>query len=570
MFKGHPKGLVVAFLTNMGERFGFYTMMGILVYFLQAKYGLGGTNAGYIYSAFYFSIYGLSIMGGIIADYLTRKGKRGLGQTIFIGIIIMLLGYVVMAIPIADKKTFGLVITIIGLFVIAFGNGLFKGNLQAMVGNLYESPKYAHLRDRAFSIFYMGINVGAFFAPNAARGIRTWYLRQQGYKYDMELPELCNNFLDGETVDMDKFQDLADTVSGIHVTELAQFSNNYIDAFSTGYHYAFGIAGVAMLVSLVVYLFFRGQLKAGDLIIKKGDETIDADKTGGATVVEDLTKEQSKQRFVAMILVMVVVMFFWMSFHQNGLTLSMFARDYVIKEVGPVTFMLFDIYALLSVIGVIIGIVLLIRKASELTTRLIGLAMIVGFGYLSYYFYTGFGEHNQIEPETFQHFNPIFIVFLTPVIVVFFAWLHRMKREPSTPRKIGIGMILTAVAFVVMIIGSQGIITPDLISTSGDYTRVSPYWLIDTYLILTIAELFLSPMGISFFSKVAPPKFKGLAQGMWLGATAIGNLFLFVGTLLWDNVGSLWHVWAVFTIICIISASFIFGVMKRLERAAES
>lgn len=568
MLKGHPKGLVVAFFANMGERFGFYTMMGILVFFLQAKYGLSGTHAGLIYSIFYFSIYGLSILGGIIADHLTRKGKRGLGQTITLGIVIMFLGYIFMTIPLNDKGTVGLVVSIVSLFIIAFGNGLFKGNLQAMVGNLYEAPQYAHLRDRAFSLFYMGINIGAFFAPNAARGIRTWYLGTQGLKYDNAIPELAHRYMNGEPIDVTKFQELANevTINQAAITNLSEFSRNYIDAISTGFHYAFGVAGIAMLISLAVYLGFKKFLRAGDLIIKSDDDKSIDEDTHGATVVKEMSGTQVRQRFIAMILVMLVVMFFWMSFHQNGLTLSLFARDYVVREVGPLTYMFFDLKSLLSFIAVVIGIVLVVQKSAKAMNRMLGGVLILAGGFLTYYFYSTYGTANQIEPETFQHFNPIFIVFLTPVVVGFFAWLYKRGKEPSTPRKIGIGMILAAVGFLVMVIGSRNLIAPSEIATAASYDRVSPYFLINTYLILTIAELFLSPMGISFFSKVAPPKFKGLAQGMWLGATALGNLLLFVGTELWERV-ELWQVWAVFVTCCILSAIFIFSIMKKLERA---
>ncbi|MDD3509460.1 MAG: oligopeptide:H+ symporter, partial [Parabacteroides sp.] len=166
MFKGHPKGLIIASIANMGERFGFYTMMAILLLFLQAKFGLDQVEAGSIYSTFYFLIYVLALVGGFVADRWL-----GLGKTIFSGIVLMFLGYIVIAIP-----GTGLYPVLGGLLIIALGNGLFKGNLQALVGNLYDDPKYSQLRDRAFSIFYMCINIGAIFAPHAATGIRNWWL----------------------------------------------------------------------------------------------------------------------------------------------------------------------------------------------------------------------------------------------------------------------------------------------------------------------------------------------------------------------------------------------------------
>ncbi|HMT68366.1 MAG TPA: MFS transporter, partial [Bacteroidales bacterium] len=194
MLKNHPKGLLVAFFANMGERFGFYTMMAILVLFLQAKYGLAAEKAGDIYSWFYFAIYALALVGGILADS-TRKYKT----VILFGIIIMFAGYILMAVP-----GMSLTFVVIALFTIAFGNGLFKGNLQAVVGQMYDDPKYSKLRDSAFMIFYMGINIGAFFAPYAANGIRNWWLKTNGFAHDGSLPALCHQFTGGQMTDPPK------------------------------------------------------------------------------------------------------------------------------------------------------------------------------------------------------------------------------------------------------------------------------------------------------------------------------------------------------------------------------
>ncbi len=248
MLKNHPKGLLVAFFSNMGERFGFYTMMAILVLFLQAKYGLSAQNAGNIYSWFYFSIYALALVGGILADS-TKKYKL----VILAGIVIMFAGYIIMAIP-----GMTLTITVIGLMTIALGNGLFKGNLQAVVGQMYDDPKYSKLRDTAFMIFYMGINVGAFFAPFAANAMRNWWLKVNGFAHDGSLPSLCHQYLNGTLTDTTTFQQLADKVnfSG-PVSDLSAFAQNYLDVFSKGYNYAFGIAAAAMVISLLVYIIFN-------------------------------------------------------------------------------------------------------------------------------------------------------------------------------------------------------------------------------------------------------------------------------------------------------------------------
>ena len=261
MFKNHPKGLLPAALANMGERFGFYTMMAILTLFLMSKFGLDKTNAGLIYSVFYFSIYILAFVGGLIADK-TRNYKG----TILVGLIVMALGYLLIAVPtptpVRNVPLF-LTVTCVGLFTIAFGNGLFKGNLQALVGQMYDNEKYEKMRDSGFSLFYMFINVGAIFAPLAAVGMRNGWLSSQGFLYDPDLPELCHGFLRNSLSPeaTARFQELAATVSKNGApTDMTAFADGYLGAFATGFHFAFGIAIFAMLISLVIYLANKRKL----------------------------------------------------------------------------------------------------------------------------------------------------------------------------------------------------------------------------------------------------------------------------------------------------------------------
>lgn len=544
MFKGHPKGLYVAFFANMGERFGFYTMMAILVLFLQAKFGLDADKAGSIYSIFYFSIYALALVGGIIAD--RTQNYKG---TIMVGIFVMFAGYLLMATP-----GMGLTFTVIGLFTIAIGNGLFKGNLQALVGQLYDDPKYSKLRDSAFSVFYMGINVGAFFAPSAARAMRSWYLHSNGFAYDSDLPALCHKLMSGKQVDVTKLQELADkaTLSGNHVTDLNAFAHEYINVFSTGYNYAFGVAALAMVISLLSYVLFKKHLPDRKALAVNNPSLI------------KMPWAEEQKRLIALGLVFLVVIFFWMSFHQNGLSLTMFARDYMTKTVDPVTNMMFYLPALLSLVAAIAGIVMLVQKKSSSTNKAIGAGLTIAGGYLVYHFYKGMPAANPIEPEIFQQFNPLFIVALTPIVVGFFAWLRNRNIEPSTPKKIGIGMILAALGFAVMIASSIGLVSQVQLAGEPSPDRISAHWLISTYLVLTFAELFLSPMGISFVSKVSPPRFQGLMQGGWLGAAAVGNSLLWIGSSMYIRL-ELWQVWLIFVVCCLVSAAFIFSIMKRLE-----
>ena len=590
MFKNHPKGLVIAFFANMGERFGFYTMMAILVLFLQAKFDVNAQTAGSIYSWFYFAIYALALFGGIIAD-ATKKYKA----VIMTGIIIMFLGYVMMAIP--GKS---LAITVIFLFTIALGNGLFKGNLQAVVGQMYDDPKYEKLRDKAYLLFYMGINIGAFFAPFAANGARNWWLKANGLHHDGSLPALCHQMLNGTLTDTAKFGELANNASATGpVTDLTAFAQNYIDVFSRGYNYAFAVAAGAMLISLTVYIFFNKllpnkEVSISDKEIKVSGGFLKILISGAVMAVTvlvfyfllgnvdigfafglfagfvawiiQISNKEERPRIMALLLVFLVVIFFWMSFHQNGLTLTFFARDYTVKAVSAFTYLFFDMWNILAFIGTIAGLVLLVKKG-ETKLRMIGGAMFLIFGAITYYFFKQAETSNDIQPEVFQSFNPLFIVSLTFLVMGIFTWLADRGKEPSTPKKIGIGMIIAAVGLTVMLVSSLDIVSPFELNGAPvpDSSRVSPYWLINSYLILTIAELFLSPMGLSFVSKVSPARFQGLMQGGWLLATAVGNKLLGIGSFFWDKI-EIWQLWAIFVACCLVSAAFIFSIMKRLER----
>jgi proton-dependent oligopeptide transporter, POT family len=618
MLKNHPKGLLVAFFSNMGERFGFYTMMAILVLFLQAKYGLSAEKAGGIYSWFYFSIYALALLGGILADS-TKKYKL----VILAGIIIMFAGYIIVAVP-----GMSLTLTIVGLFTIALGNGLFKGNLQAVVGQMYDDPKYSKFRDTAFMIFYMGINVGAFFAPFAATGMRNWWLKTNGFAHDGSLPSLCHQYLGNSLTDTTVLQELANKVSlNGPVTDLTAFANNYIEVFSRGYNYAFGVAAVAMVISLIVYIAFNRYLPSKDKVKDTDTKTTSfaAEKidfkpvpiiaalfamgitafglhfikpvgwTAGfafglfaafVTWIVLTSKKEERGRITALVLVFFVAIFFWMSFHQNGLTLTLFARDYTVKQVGIFTNMFFTLPSMLAFIGAIAGIVLLLYRNMKASMKITGgILFLVSIWFIFYFTYgfdpttilsklfglSRFSPQNSISPEVFQSFNPLFIVALTFPVMGLFAWFNKKGIEPSTPKKIGIGLIIAAFGFLIVLAGSIGAPSPVTLHGApvADADRVSPYWLISSYLILTVAELFLSPMGLSFVSKVAPSRFQGLMQGGWLLATAAGNKLLFVGTLLWDKI-QLTTLWLVFIVCLLLSATFIFSILKRLEKAASS
>ena len=629
MFKGHPKALYALALANTGERFGYYTMLAVFALFLRANFGLDADMASIIYSTFLGLVYFMPLFGGVLAD------KFGYGKMVTIGISVMFAGYLLLSLPLGGE-TLAMVAMLGSLLFIAIGTGLFKGNLQVMVGNLYDDPKYADKRDSAFSLFYMAINIGALFAPTAAVAIKDWAEKD------------------------------------------LNFSGN--DA----YHFSFAVACVALIISMAIYFACRRWYRHVE-----GGKKVVGDKT--AQVVDNLTPAETKARITALCLVFAVVIFFWMAFHQNGLTLTFFADEFNETSVSGLSTMLFDVWNLVLIVVAIYATFSIFQSKGVKGKLISGL---IGSGVLAFLVYRAFGIQADttigIDAPIFQQFNPFYVVALTPFSMAIFGALGKSGKEPSAPRKIAYGMLVAAVGFVIMAVGSRGLNTPDAQQTSivvekgmtlavdmhkaqdnkealdkvnkekTEYeekltkavedakkdnkeekiakaekllalynevynaktitlttivpevvntpeaplseeelaaataaaeeaqkkydaakkeldeieantepvTRVSSYWLILTYLILTFAELLLSPMGISFVTKVAPPKYKGLMMGGWFVATAIGNFLVAVGGLLWGGF-SLTVVWSVFVGLCLLSALFMFVMMKRLEAATK-
>ena len=590
-------------LANTGERFGYYTMLAVFALFLRENFGLEAGTAGAIYSTFLGLVYFMPLVGGMLAD------KFGFGRMVTIGISVMFAGYMLLSFPLGGD-TIAMIAMMAALVLISLGTGLFKGNLQVMVGNLYDDPKYADKRDSGFSLFYMAINVGSLFAPTTAVGIKNWAQNSLGY------------------------------------------------ASNDAYHFAFMVACVALVLSILIYYVFRFTFRHVEGGKKKGE---------AAQVVDNLTPEQTKQRIVALCLVFAVVIFFWMAFHQNGLTLTYFADEFTQTNAFGFDTMLFDVWNLALVIIAVYAAFSIFQSESAKGKLLSG---VIASAILAFLVYRSMGIDAEavkaVSAPIFQQFNPFYVVALTPVSMAIFGSLAKKGKEPSAPRKIAYGMLVAAIGFAIMAVGSNGLNTPndqaraiavnkgeaiaEHIYAAGDdaealataekeksdfegklteenkalfaqvfdakltilagasvaedtaiaeaeteeateevaapaedaklaeataaleaikaetktETRTSPYWLIFTYLILTFAELLLSPMGISFVSKVAPPKLKGLMMGGWFVATAIGNMLVAVGGFLWAGL-PLWSVWTVFIVLCLLSALFMFVMMKRLE-----
>ena len=561
MFKGQHKGLYALALANTGERFGYYTMLAIFMLFLQAKFGWGGAAASQVYSIFLAAVYFMPVVGGWLAD------KIGYGKCVVTGIAIMFAGYLCLSIPTAANGL-GVALMIGALALIAVGTGLFKGNLQVLVGNLYDDPKYSAKRDSAFSLFYMAINIGAMFAPAAATAITNRFLGKAGLIYKADIPALAHQFLGGTITpeNTEKLTSLASQMpdASIASMDMAGFSQYYIDHLSSAYNMGFAVACLSLIASIAIYFGCRNWFKHADVNAKQA--------AASATPVKELTKEQEKSRITALILVFAVVIFFWMAFHQNGQSLTWFARDYTQSFAEGWTRIGFNIWALALIAASVYTLFATFqseKNTSKIICGVITAALWVG----AYGIYKGLPNPLEIFPQLFQQFNPFFVVALTPVSMAIFSALagkkdakHPNGSEPSAPVKIGLGMFVAAIGYLVMIIASRGQASPAELAGTVSPDPVVPTWLMGTYLILTFAELLLSPMGISFVTKVAPPRLKGLMMGLWFASTAVGNYLSSIPGLLWDAV-PLWANWAILMALCIIAGVIMFAMMKKINAA---
>ena len=266
MFKGQPKGLYALALANTGERFGYYTMLAIFMLFLQAKFGWEHAAASHLYAVFMAVIYFMPVIGGWVAD------RVGYGKCVVAGICVMFLGYLMLTIP-TPANSLGLTLMIGALLLIAAGTGLFKGNLQVLIGNLYDDPKYADKRDSAFSLFYMAINVGAMFAPFAATAITNKFLAKAGLVYKADIPALAHHLLDGTITagNAERLAGLQAQMPDASVTALSlpEFSNYYIEHLSSSYNMGFAVACVSLIVSMGIYFACRSWFKHADVNAKQ-------------------------------------------------------------------------------------------------------------------------------------------------------------------------------------------------------------------------------------------------------------------------------------------------------------
>ena len=507
MFEGQPKGLWTLALANTGERFGYYTMLAVFTLFLQANFGFDEKLTSTIFSSFLMLVYFLPLFGGMLAD------KFGYSKMVTIGIFIMFTGYVLLSIPLG-KESVAMIAMGGALLLVSFGTGLFKGNLQVMVGDLYNDPKFADKRDAGFQLFYMAINVGALFAPTAAIMMMNW----------------------------------------------AQQSLGMTEADS--YHFAFAVACASLIVSIAIYYLGKSTFAQVITTSKKDANSNVCEQT------ETLSKSETTERIICLILVFAVVLFFWMAFHQNGLTLTFFARDYTATSATGITAMEFDVMNLVWCILIVYGLFAFFQSKTAKSKGIGAALVLIPAAILGYTYFQQADATVAVDAPIFQQFNPCFVVALTPVSIALFGWLGKKGKEPKAPVKIGLGMLVAAAAYLMMTVFSIGLPLPayDAEGMNLHMADVTPNLLVSTYLVLTFAELLLSPIGISFVTKVAPPKYRGMMMGGWFVSTALGNFLVQIPGYLWGK--ELYIVWGTLMCICLVAALFIFSIIKKLNKVA--
>ncbi|MBN1467014.1 peptide MFS transporter [candidate division KSB1 bacterium] len=540
MLKNHPKGLMVLFFTEMWERFGYYLMLGIFYLYMTDSKSGGGMGlpleqATDIVGTYLALVYLTPFIGGLLADRIL-----GYRLSIFIGGGLMAAGYLGLALP-------GWTAFWISLLLIIFGNGFFKPNISALVGNLYSSDQYKSLKDSGYNIFYMGINIGAFICNFVAAYLRNNY----GWGYAFAAAGF------GMIIGLVWFAGGQKIVREADVRKAKKAQD-------------MPLAKIFSIVLLPAVLFgVIGWLLPGTIF---GSDSTDAFILGSIPVVLFYfslwlrASREDKSPIAALLAIFGVVIIFWAIFHQNGSALTIWAEDYTDRRLPQWVEPIAEKMGMVERVDTSPREVIRTEKGAPLLDAsghpLTEMGPDPYFNNVAREQWPSQGESLKlISTEIFQSVNPFFVVFLTPLAVMFFALLRKARKEPSTPGKIGWGLFITALSTLVMV-GA-------VFASQNGAQKSSPGWLITTYAIITVGELFLSPMGLSLVSKLSPPRLTSLMMGGWFLSTSLGNKLSGV-------LASLWNMYdhkSVFFLINFTGAMFaaiaIFAMLKWLRRVVQ-
>jgi POT family proton-dependent oligopeptide transporter len=559
---GHPRGLYLLFFTEMWERYSYYGMRAIFILYMTKAMFMTGADASNVYGSYTGLVYLTPLLGGYLADRFW--GNR---RSILYGGILMAIGQFLMFVS-GSSVTDGVqnassVSTMwAGLTFLIIGNGFFKPNISTMVGQLY--PKGDHRIDGAFTIFYMGINLGAFFSPlicgtlaqpdnGTIHDFRWGFLAACiGMVISIISFELLKNkhlkTPDGTAVGMPRQKmDLKTILIILGAVGFIFFLLNFKSMFHTNFDIAAYLIYAAIVVMpLIIY----------------SDKSLVSDE---------------KQRISVIFILAFFVVFFWACFEQAGASLTLFADAQVKRDVH-----MFVPGWLILVFSLLLGYFLTKALAwfFEWKKNLQMIIQVVVALVLLVLFFTGYISDfvkNEFPSSWFQSINPLGIIVLAPLFTMFWSALHKKKLEPTSPMKMAFGLLLVALGYVVIAYGVHGV---------DSQTKISMWWLIALYIIHTMGELSLSPIGLSMVSKLAPLRFSSLLMGTWFLANAVANKFAGtlsalippgagetpaqagakIPTFLGVEISNLFTFFCVFIVISGAAAFLLFGMYKWLEK----
>jgi POT family proton-dependent oligopeptide transporter len=528
----HPKALPFLFLSEMWERFGYYLMIGIFTLYLkdtERGFGLNEAQASDLYGTFIALVFLTPFIGGLLADRIL-----GYRKSIIIGGILMGLGYILMSIK--DLNFLYLSMTLIIL-----GNGFFKPNISTLLGNVYNEESFKARKDAGYNIFYMGINIGAFicnFFGAALYNMYGWYAAFWAAGVGMFIGVVV--FIIGT-----KHYKHADQIKPVSTTDMPLLK----------------ILGTILLPAVIfglIPLTFETPLV--------GSKSTDAFLFGCIPVVffyvhlYRKSPATEKPQIGAMLSIFAVVIAFWAIFKQNGSTMNTWAMNYTDREVPVVVQPLTSQLKLSEEITYSKDSVPFIDKQF----RVIEKDKKV-LAYPSYFNNQALKDLPKegatirvFNTNLFQSVNPFWVIALTPLVVAFFAFLNRKGKEPSTPTKIAFGLLISALSCLVMV-GA-------VYASNNGADKSSAWWFISSYAVITIGELFLSPMGLSLVSKLSPARLTSLMMGGWFLATSIGNKLSGVLSSMWDGYEQKANFFYVNFVLLGLAALLLFGMLRKLNK----
>ncbi|MEO8853438.1 MAG: peptide MFS transporter [Ginsengibacter sp.] len=559
----HPKALYVLFLTEMWERFAYYLMVGILLlYLIDDKTGGKGMTekmGADVVGSFIALVYLTPFIGGLLADrYL------GYIRSIFIGGSLMALGYFGLAIP-------GNTALYVSLLLIIVGNGFFKPNISTLLGNIYNRPDLKPLKDNAYNIFYMGINVGALVCNFVAAYLRNKY--GWGYAFAAAGVGLVIGLIT-----------LSSSLKGVREGEVKKEKRSEDMPISKIFGYVFLPAIIAAVIGWIVPSMIFGTTIMGS---KSNDAFIFACLPIIAFYVSLYVKAtgQDKRAIGALLFIFGISIIFWTIYNQNSTGLTLWAQKHTDRTVSPTAQ---KIAGSLGFLQTISDSPRLVNKVDEhfvdikdhaaiaapygennvklvdgnIVDKKTSIIQVMGpdpyFNNVPKDKWPPKGTEEVANTELFQSINPLFIILLTPLLVLLFSFLRRRKKEPSTASKFGMALFISGCSALVMVIAIMSV--PSVYSD-----KTSPYWLWLTYFIFTISELLLSPIGLSLVSKLAPARLTALLMGGWFLATAIGGKLAGVMTSFWDVFTDKKMYFIILVVAAFIGGVLIFSRLKSLN-----